>query len=75
MQARMKNPGVVIPDAMTAIRALNEAIKQGGDRLDLRVRLRQWPWGLGLPLRCLEDRTQVLFAQRMAGSLDGSAAQ
>jgi hypothetical protein len=25
MQARMKNPGVVIPDAMTAIRALNEA--------------------------------------------------
>ena len=30
MQARMKNPGVVIPDAMTAIRALNEAIKQGG---------------------------------------------
>jgi AhpD family alkylhydroperoxidase len=26
----MKNPGVVIPDAMTAIRALNEAIKQGG---------------------------------------------
>lgn len=30
MQARMKNPGVIIPDAMTAIRALNEAIKQGG---------------------------------------------
>ncbi len=30
MQARMKNPGVVIPDAMTAIRSLNEAIKQGG---------------------------------------------
>ncbi len=30
MQARMKTPGVVIPDAMTAIRALNEAIKQGG---------------------------------------------
>jgi len=30
MQARMKNPGVAIPDAMTAIRALNEAIKQGG---------------------------------------------
>src|ERR1700726_4230543 len=30
MQARMKNPGVVIPDAMTAIRALNEAIKRGG---------------------------------------------
>jgi alkylhydroperoxidase family enzyme len=26
----MKNPGMVIPDAMTAIRALNEAIKQGG---------------------------------------------
>jgi len=26
----MKNPGVAIPDAMTAIRALNEAIKQGG---------------------------------------------
>ena len=25
----MKNPGVVIPDATTAIRALNEAIKQG----------------------------------------------
>jgi AhpD family alkylhydroperoxidase len=30
MQARMKNPGVVIPDALTAIQALNEAIKQGG---------------------------------------------
>jgi len=30
MQARMKNPGLVIPDAMTAIRALNEAIQQGG---------------------------------------------
>jgi AhpD family alkylhydroperoxidase len=29
MQARMKNPAVVIPDAMTAITALNEAIKQG----------------------------------------------
>jgi AhpD family alkylhydroperoxidase len=30
MQARVKNPGVVIPDALTAIQALNEAIKQGG---------------------------------------------
>ena len=30
MQARMKNPGLVIPDAITAIRSLNEAIKQGG---------------------------------------------
>ena len=30
MQARMKNPGVVIPDVMTAIRSLNKAIKQGG---------------------------------------------
>lgn len=30
MKARMKNPAVVIPDAMTAIRALNEAVKQGG---------------------------------------------
>ena len=30
MQARMKNPGIVIPGAMTAIRSLNEAIKQGG---------------------------------------------
>ena len=30
MQARMKNPGAVIPDAMTAIRGMNEAIKQGG---------------------------------------------
>jgi len=28
MQARMKNPGLVIPGAMTAIKALNEAIKQ-----------------------------------------------
>jgi alkylhydroperoxidase family enzyme len=28
MQARMKNPGAVIPGAMTAITALNEAIKQ-----------------------------------------------
>jgi len=30
MRARMKNPAKVIPDAMTAILALNEAIKQGG---------------------------------------------
>ena len=30
MQARMKNPGSGHPDAMTAIRALNETIKQGG---------------------------------------------
>jgi AhpD family alkylhydroperoxidase len=43
MQARMKNPGLVIPDAMTAIRALNEAIRQGGvpqgtlDLVHLRV--------------------------------------
>jgi hypothetical protein len=38
MQARMKNPAMVIPDAMTAIRALNEAVKQGGvppETLDL----------------------------------------
>ena len=32
MQARMKNPGVVIPDAMTAIRALNEAVTRLSDR-------------------------------------------
>jgi AhpD family alkylhydroperoxidase len=30
MQARMKSPGIVIPDAMTAIRSLNEAVQQGG---------------------------------------------
>jgi len=30
MEARMKNPGMVIPGATTAIRSLNEAIKQGG---------------------------------------------
>lgn len=30
MQARMKSPGVIIPDAMSAIRALNEAVQQGG---------------------------------------------
>jgi AhpD family alkylhydroperoxidase len=30
MEARMKNPGLVIPDAMTAIRSLNDAIQQGG---------------------------------------------
>ena len=30
MQARMKNPAAGIPDAMTAIRAPNETIKQGG---------------------------------------------
>lgn len=30
MEARMKNPGMVIPDAMTAIRALNDAVQQGG---------------------------------------------
>jgi AhpD family alkylhydroperoxidase len=30
MQARMKNPAMVIPDAMTAIKALNEAVRQGG---------------------------------------------
>jgi AhpD family alkylhydroperoxidase len=29
MQARMKNPAVVIPDAMTAIRTLIEVIRQG----------------------------------------------
>jgi AhpD family alkylhydroperoxidase len=26
----MKSPGIVIPDAMTAIRSLNEAVQQGG---------------------------------------------
>jgi AhpD family alkylhydroperoxidase len=30
LQARMKSPGIVIPDAMTAIRSLNEAVQQGG---------------------------------------------
>jgi AhpD family alkylhydroperoxidase len=30
MQARMKNPAMIIPGADTAIRALNEAVKQGG---------------------------------------------
>ena len=30
MQARMKSPGIVIPDAMTAIRSLNKAVQQGG---------------------------------------------
>ena len=30
MQARMKSPAVIIPDAMTAIRSLNEAVQQGG---------------------------------------------
>ena len=30
MEARMKSPAVIIPDAMTAIRSLNEAIQQGG---------------------------------------------
>ena len=30
MEARMKNPGMVIPDAMTAIRSLNDAVQQGG---------------------------------------------
>src|SRR6185437_2228136 len=30
MQARMKNPATVLPDAMTAIRALIEATRQGG---------------------------------------------
>lgn len=30
MQARMKSPGIVIPDAMTAIRSLNDAVQQGG---------------------------------------------
>ena len=30
MQARLKSPAVVIPDAMTAIRSLNEAVQQGG---------------------------------------------
>ncbi len=43
MQARMKNPGLVIPDATAAIRALSEAIRQGGvpqrtlDLIHLRV--------------------------------------
>ena len=30
MQARMKNPGLVIPSAMAAIKALNEAVQEGG---------------------------------------------
>lgn len=30
MQARMRSPGVIIPDAMHAIKALNEAVAQGG---------------------------------------------
>lgn len=30
MKARMTNPGMVIPDAMTAIRSLNDAVQQGG---------------------------------------------
>jgi AhpD family alkylhydroperoxidase len=30
MEARMKSPAVIIPDAMTAIRSLNEAVRQGG---------------------------------------------
>jgi hypothetical protein len=30
MQARMRNPGVVIPDAMTATRALNEPSSSAG---------------------------------------------
>lgn len=30
MEARMKNPGLVIPEAMTAIRSLNDAIQLGG---------------------------------------------
>ena len=30
MAARMKNPGLVIPEAMTAIRSLNDAIRLGG---------------------------------------------
>jgi AhpD family alkylhydroperoxidase len=43
MHARMKNPGLVIPNAMTAIRSLNEATTQGGipqqtlDLVHLRV--------------------------------------
>ena len=30
MEARIKSPAVIIPDAMTAIRSLNEAVQQGG---------------------------------------------
>jgi AhpD family alkylhydroperoxidase len=30
MEARMKSPAIIIPDAMTAIRPLNEAVQQGG---------------------------------------------
>ena len=30
MQARMKNPAMIIPDAMAPIRALNDAVQQGG---------------------------------------------
>jgi AhpD family alkylhydroperoxidase len=30
MQARMKSPGIIIPDSATAIRALAESIQQGG---------------------------------------------
>ncbi len=30
MQARMKHPVFVIPDAMQALQALNKAVEQGG---------------------------------------------
>jgi AhpD family alkylhydroperoxidase len=30
MRVRMKSPAIVLPDAMTAIRSLNEAVQQGG---------------------------------------------
>jgi AhpD family alkylhydroperoxidase len=43
MQARIKSPGVIIPGAMSAIKALNEAVQQSGvprrtlDLVHLRV--------------------------------------
>jgi hypothetical protein len=47
MHARIKNPGLVIPDAMTAIRSLNQATTQGGvpqQTLDLaHLRVSQVP--------------------------------
>lgn len=30
MEVRMKSPALIIPDAMTAIRSLNDAVQQGG---------------------------------------------
>ncbi len=54
MEARIKHPGMVIPDAMTAIRSLADAVREGGvpqrtlDLMHLRAsQINGWKPGCG----------------------------